>query len=137
MVKKVTYDKLQVILEFLFFVRNKIIITIHLLDETASLFFEFLNKNSPQKGTAQKEIIEEKNDINNDFFNDNDSDDDIEFNMEEIKMELNYDNSKTNLEKNEKVFKSISIKPNEQIKCKILSFKLELYLWRKYKKYDV
>ena len=32
-------------------------------------------------------------------------------------MELNYDNSKTNLEKNEKVIKSISIKPNEQIKC--------------------
>ena len=47
-------------------------------------------------------------------------------------MELNYDNSKTNLEKNEKVIKSISIKPNEQIKCiKIFSlkflFKIKLF----------
>ena len=54
--------KIQVILEFLFFIRDKLIFTIHLLNEASSLFFEFLNQYSSAK-KIDKDNENNKNEI--------------------------------------------------------------------------
>ena len=122
-VDKIKYQNLQVILEFLFFIRDKTIDIIHLLNQTSSLFFEFLNQNSLKKNINQNEITEEvKNEINdNDKGDINESDDDDEddysFDMEELKKEFNSNYSKNYKKENAKLFKNLSVKPASQINC--------------------
>ena len=111
---RINYKKLQAILEFLFFIRDKTISIIHSLNETSSLFFEFLNENSLQKDIAKNEIIEEtKNEISDD---DSDNDDyDYGFNIEELKKEFNYNFSKKYKKQNERLLKNLSAV--SQINC--------------------
>ena len=64
---RITSKKLQVILEFLFFIRDKKSAIIHLLNEASSLFFQFLNQYSFKKSIDKNEIKEEtKNEISDD-----------------------------------------------------------------------
>jgi len=79
--KDIHSNKLQVILEFLFFLRDKTIDIINLLNDNSILFFQFLANNA-------KEDIDENNDdknrINYKYINDGN----IEF--PEMKRVLNY-----------------------------------------------
>ena len=111
--KGITADKLQVIIEFLFFIRDKTIDTIHLLNETVILFFYFLNKNSLDKQAEQKDGIQINNNIDEDY-SDDDSDN---YYIEELKKDFNIKCSKNSKLENKNVFKNISIQPTKQIKC--------------------
>ena len=119
---RINNEKLQAILEFLFFIRDKTIAIIHLLNETSSLFFEFLNENSLQKNITKKEIIEETKDeisdnVDDDDEDDDDDDDDYSFNMEELKKEFKYNFSKKYKKENGKLLKNLSVKPTSQVDC--------------------
>ena len=101
---EIDYKKVQVILEFLFFIRDKTIDLIHLLNETALLFFEFLNQSFPNK----KSINQGKNKIveieSNEEDNEEDSEEDD--NIEELKRDFNFSfQQETN---NENIFKKLS-----------------------------
>lgn len=111
--KGITADKLQVIIEFLFFIRDKTIDTIHLLNETVVLFFHFLNKNSLDKQAGQKEGIQINNNKEEDFYDD----DDDNYYIEELKKDFNIKYSKNSKLENKKIFKNISIQPTNQIRC--------------------
>ena len=88
---RITSKKLQVILEFLFFIRDKTSAIIHSLNEASSLFFQFLNQYSFKKSIDKNEIKEEtKNVISDDDEEEEDEysdedDDDYGFDMEERK----------------------------------------------------
>ena len=111
---RINYKKLQAILEFLFFIKDKTISIIHSLNETSSLFFEFLNENSLQKDITKNEIIKEaKNEISDD---DSDNDDnDYRFNIEELKRQFNNNFSKKYKNENERLLKNLSAV--SQINC--------------------
>ena len=109
------------ILEFLFFIRDKTNDIIHLLNETSSLFFEFLNQNSPKKNANKNETTEEeKNEINdndNDEIEEEDDDSDYIFDMEELKKEFKSNYSNNYKKENAKLIKNLSVKPASQINC--------------------
>ena len=113
----ISHKKIQVILEFLFFVRDKTIRTIHLLNESSSQFFDFLNICSLNKN-INKNDNQESNNINtnkNVIANNSDDEDDNE--IEELKKDFNCQFLSNYKEKNEKLFKSISIETKDKIKC--------------------
>ena len=100
----ISYKKIQVILEFLFFIRDKTISIIHLLNETSTLFFNFLNQYSSGKKIEEND----KNEINEiiDSQNNNDEDD---LNVDELKKEFDCKFSKDYKTHNENVFKNLKI----------------------------
>ena len=97
-------QKLQVILEFLFFIRDKTIKTIHLLDKSALSFFEYLNENPFENQEEKKE--------ENTIYDEGEEEDDL---MEELKIyskpkySANPDNNNLN------VFNGLKIKSKEEI----------------------
>ena len=109
---RITSKKLQVILEFLFFIRDKTSAIIHSLNEASSLFFQFLNQYSFKKSIDKNEIKEEtKNEISDDDeeedeYSDED-DDDYGFDMEELKKEFNNKSSKNYEKDNQKLFNNL------------------------------
>ena len=70
---RITSKKLQVILEFLFFIRDKTSAIIHSLNEASSLFFQFLNQYSFKKSIDKNEISDD--DEEEDEYSDEDDDD--------------------------------------------------------------
>ena len=118
---RIKSNNLQVILEFLFFIRDKTNDIIHLLNETSSLFFEFLNQNSPKKNANKNETTEEaKNEINDndkDDIEQEDDDSDYIFDMEELKKEFKSNYSNNYKKENTKLIKNLSVKPASQINC--------------------
>ena len=83
--KDINPDKLQAILEFLFFLRDKTIDIIHLLIDNAILFFQFLTNNGEQE---LDEDIDDENIINYKYINDGN----IE--LPEMKMDVKFKLSK-------------------------------------------
>ena len=110
----INYKKIQVILEFLFFIRDKTITIIHLLNEASTLFFEFLNQNSTNK--IDKDNINEtdENNIIENYCNE-EKDDDI---IEELSKDFNLNFSKQYKEKNKELIKNISVEAKDKINCR-------------------
>ena len=108
--KVINNEKLQVVLEFLFFIRNKTIDIIQLLNQTASLFFEFLKPglNNEQVTKSEKFKIVE--------INSNDEEDNEDEDIEELKVEFN-SNIEGNKMKNEDIFNKLSASSINEIKC--------------------
>ena len=108
----INYAKIQVILEFLFFIRDKTICTIHLLSESSSLFFEFLNKFISNKDLDpdQNEIFEFNNKENeiHDFISDGDI-------IEELKNNYMYNSSEEPKVKNEEILSKLTVKSSVTI----------------------
>ena len=100
--KEISSEKIQAILEFLFFIRDKTIDTIHILNKTAPLFFEFLNQDSLDKKIIKKD--------QNEFENDD------EF-LEELQKDFNNNFSKEEKNINEVIFNKLSVKPIDKIEC--------------------
>ena len=111
--KEIDYRKIQVILEFLFFIRDKSIFTIHLLNETSLLFFEYLT----QYSSVKKNDKDDKNEIKeigtnkNLNFDDDDDNDDIG----ELKKDYNLIFSEDHKENNEKLFENLLVQYNENM----------------------
>ena len=108
----ISNEKIQVILEFLFFVRDKTIKTNHLLNESSSQFFEFLNNCSSNKKNKQ---ASDNININENIIG-NDSDDEDDNEIEELKKDFDCQFLPDYKEKNEKIFKDISIEAKDKIK---------------------
>ena len=114
----ISSEKLQVITEFLFFIRDKTVDIIHLLNETVMQFFEFLNQCCKQK-EEQNKIIEIQNegdeysicDNAEDEFNDIDKDDYIE----ELKYDFNTSFSEEYEKKSKEIFTIQKIKTKNSI----------------------
>ena len=110
---RITSKKLQVILEFLFFIRDKKSAIINSLNEASSLFFDFLNQYSFKKSLDKNEIKEEtKNEISDDEEKDeysDEDDDDFSFDMEKLKKEFNNKFSKNYKKDNQKLFNNLII----------------------------
>ena len=100
--KEISSEKIQAILEFLFFIRDKTTDTIHILNKNAPLFFEFLNQDSIDK----KIIKNEQNEIENDD----------EF-LEALQKDFNNNFSKEEKNINEVIFNKLSVKPIDKIEC--------------------
>ena len=103
-------ERLQVILEFLFFIRDKTIDIIHLFNKTAPLFFEFLKSglNNEQGTESEKnKIVEIKSD---------DEEYNEEEDLERLQMEFN-SNIEGNKMKNEEIFNKSSASSINEIKC--------------------
>ena len=112
--KEFDYRKIQVILEFLFFIRDKSIFTIHLLNETSLLFFEYLTQYSSVKKNDKddkNEIKEISNNKNLNFDDDDDNDDDTG----ELKKGYNLIFSEDHKENNEKLFENLLVQYNENM----------------------
>lgn len=108
----INYRKIQVILEFLFFIRDKTISIIHLFNNASTLFFNFLYQFSPDKKIKEKEtnvIYEIKNIQNN---NDKDY-----YNIDELKKDFDFKFSKEHKTQKENIFKSLEIEPINDIDC--------------------
>ena len=89
--------KLQVILEFLFFIRDKTIDIIHLLNNAALFFFEYLNKFPSDKSELFKKnddniIINKIKDDNNDSYY-----------IEELEKEFQFNHSSDHENLNKKI----------------------------------
>ena len=120
----INYKKLQVITEFLFFIRDKTVNIIHLLNKNVLIFFEFLNQCCPnKKEEKQKEEQIEINEIKNEgdeYSSDDDVDDeDVDIDnddyIEELKNDFNTSFSKAYEKKNKDIFKSQKIKTKNEI----------------------
>ena len=96
-------EKLQVILEFLFYIRDKTIKTIHILDKSALSFFEYLNKNPFENQEEKKE--------ENSIYNEGEEDDLIE----ELKIYSQPKYSSDSNSINLNVFNRLKIKSKEEI----------------------
>ena len=108
----INYRKIQAILEFLFFIRDKTISIIHLLNNSSTLFFNFLYQFSSAKKIEEKEtnvIYKIKNIQNN---NDKDY-----FNIDELKKDFDFKISKENKTQTENISKSLENEPNNNIDC--------------------
>lgn len=92
--KEISSEKIQAILEFLFFIRDKTIDTIHILNKTAPLFFDFLNQDSLDKKIE-----------NDDEF------------LEELQKDFNNNFSKEEKNINEVILNKLSVKPIDKIEC--------------------
>ena len=106
--KDINASKLQAILEFLFFLRDKTIDIIHILNDNAILFFQFLTNN------AHEELDEDNDDENNIYYN-YINDDNI--GLLEMKMEVKFKFSKNHKSENETFFNDLSLKPTKEINC--------------------
>ena len=110
----INYAKIQVIIEFLFFIRDKTISTIHLLSESSSFFFEFLNKFTSNKDNNipdKNEILELNNKENeiHDLICDDDN------TIEELKNNYMYNYSEEHKVKNEEIFSKLTVKSSDTI----------------------
>ena len=112
--KEIDYRKIQVILEFLFFIRDKSIFTIHLLNEASSLFFEFLTQYSSEK-KIDKDNENDKNEIKEIRTDKNWNCDDEDYDIEELKKDYNFIFSEDHKEKNEKLYENLLVQGNENI----------------------
>ena len=103
-------ERLQVIVEFLFFIRDKTIDIIHLLNKTAPLFFEFLKPglNNEQGTDSEKNKIDEIKSDDEEYNEDED--------LELLQMEFN-SNIEGNKMKNEEIFNKSSASSLNEIKC--------------------
>ena len=114
-------NKLQVIIEFLFFIRDKTVDIIHLLNDTVLVFFEFLNQCSARKKLEKENKIE--NEINEIIIesdeSSNDDEEEIDINndeyIDELKKEFNASFSKSHEKKNKEIFTSSKIQTNNEI----------------------
>ena len=104
-------ERLQVIIEFLFFIRDKTIAIIHLLNDAAILFFDFLNKGSSNN---LKDKFNE-NEININLDNTKKGIDNCDIEELDKNYKFTYSNNHKNL--NKKIFDVISVKPKDDIKC--------------------
>ena len=104
-------EKIQVILEFLFFIRDKTIDIIHLLNKSASLFFEFLKPGLNGEQVTQSEQKIESFEANSNDEEDNENDD-----IEELQKEFN-SNIEINTSKNEEIFNKLSVSSINDINC--------------------
>ena len=112
--KEIKYDKIQAILEFLFFIRDKTISIIHLLNEASTLFFDFLNKNSNSTiNTTEKNEIETNNIIENCYSDEKDDE-----KIEELTKDFKINFSCEYEEKNKELIANISIESKEKINCR-------------------
>ena len=93
---KIQANKLQVIVEFLFFMRDEAIDIIHLLKKSSALYFSLLN--SPN-------IIKDDESIKNE-----------DTNINECESDMNINNNYK--EKNEKLFNEIKVNRREDVLCK-------------------
>ena len=98
---EIDYNKIQVILEFLFFIRDKSIFLINLLKITFSLFSEFLSQFTSVKNMDK--VV--KNEID---------DEDDEY-IEELKKDFNIIFSEDHKENNEKLFGNLLVETNGNI----------------------
>lgn len=114
----ISSEKLQVIIEFLFFIRDKTVDIIHLLNETVLLFFEFLNQCCKPK-KEQNTIIEIKNEGAENSDGDNSEDEYVDIDkddhIEELKYDFNTSFSKEYEKKNKEIFTSQKIKTKNSI----------------------
>ena len=94
---------MQVILEFLFYIRDKTIKTIHILDKSALSFFEYLNENPFENQEDKKE--------KNTIYNEGEEDDLIE----ELKIYSQPKYSPDSNSINLNVFNGLKIKSKEEI----------------------
>ena len=108
----INYRKIQVILEFLFFIRDKIISIIHIFNKTSTLFFNFLYQFSSTKKIEEKDtnVIDE---IKN---NQNNNDEDY-YNIDELKNDFDFKFSKDHNTQHKNIFKSLEIESINDIDC--------------------
>ena len=115
----INYKKLQVITEFLFFIRDKTVNIIHLLNKNVLIFFEFLNQCSPNKKEEKKndinEIKNEGDENSNDDVDDEDVDIDNDDYIEELKNDFNTSFLEGDEKKNKDIFKSQKIQTKNEI----------------------
>ena len=104
-------EKIQVILEFLFFIRDKTIDIIHLLNKSASLFFEFL-----KPGLNGEQVTQSEQKIESFEANSNDEEDNANEDIEELQKEFN-SNIEINTSKNEEIFNKLSDSSINDINC--------------------
>ena len=116
----ISSKKIQVILEFLFFIREKTIDIIHILDDTSAHFFEFLNQNSNERKRIDEDKdnnVINKNDITDDENEEEEDDDDDNgyFDIDELKKEFNFKFSKKYKKDNYKIIDNISVQLKENV----------------------
>ena len=115
-------NKLEVIIEFLFFLRDKTIDIIHILNSNSSFFFSLLNHEEISDNNDNEKIknnqIMIKNGKINDENEEEEEDDYSDENLNELKQEIIYDTSKKVKNQNKKIFEKIKIKEIEEVKCK-------------------
>ena len=104
-------EKIKVILEFLFFIRDKTIDIIHLLNKSASLFFEFL-----KPGLNGEQVTQSEQKIESFEANSNDEEDNANEDIEELQKEFN-SNIEINTSKNEEIFNKLSVSSINDINC--------------------
>lgn len=114
-------NKLEVIIEFLFFMRDKTIDIIHILNSNSSFFFSLLNHEEISDNDDNEKIKNNQIIIKNDKINDEneeEEDDYLDENLNELKQEIIYDTAKKAKNQNKKIFEKIKIKEIEEVKCK-------------------
>ena len=106
--------KLQVIIEFLFFLRDKTIEDIHLINSESTKFFSFLNKDIKENsGEDQQQNLINKIKIENNYEENYDDND-----LPELHKEINFQSSKEEKKINEELINKIKVKIKEEIKVK-------------------
>ena len=107
----INYRKIQVILEFLFFIRDKTISIIHILNKTSTLFFNFLFQYS-----SAKKIEETEKNATNEITIQNNNDEDYYY-IDELKNDFDFKFSKDHKTQNKNIFKNLEIEYINDIDC--------------------
>ncbi len=107
----IDYRKIQVILEFLFFIRDKTISIIHILNKTSTLFFNFLFQYS-----STKKIEEIEKNVINEITIQNNNDEDYYY-IDELKNDFDFKFSKDHKTQNKNIFKNLEIEYINDIDC--------------------
>ena len=107
----IDYRKIQVILEFLFFIRDKTISIIHILNKTSTLFFNFLFQYS-----STKKIEEIEKNVINEITIQNNNDEDYYY-IDELKNDFDFTFSKDHKTQNKNIFKNLEIEYINDIDC--------------------
>ena len=111
----INYDKIQVIVEFLFFIRDKTISIIHLLNEVSTLFFDFLNQNKNSINTLSDKNEKDGNIIIENSYKDEKDDEKID----ELTKNFNINFSSEYEDKNKELIENISIESKKIINCRL------------------
>ena len=107
----IDYRKIQVILEFLFFIRDKTISIIHILNKTSTLFFNFLFQYS-----STKKFEEIEKNVINEITIQNNNDEDYYY-IDELKNDFDFTFSKDHKTQNKNIFKNLEIEYINDIDC--------------------
>ena len=115
----INYKKLQVITEFLFFIRDKTVNISHLLNKNVLIFFEFLNQCCPNKKEEKKNDINEIKNEGDEYSNDDVDDEDVDIDkddyIEELKNDFNTSFLEGDEKKNKDIFKSQKMQTKNEI----------------------